>query len=1075
MQEVWRYQASQPPAPAYTDSVFGGRKIFNPRLESFYFDGAFPTEVADYDYSFQPIIVGGDLLFGSSSEEAVFCIDVATGREKWAFHVNGPVRLTPVCKDNRVYFGSDDGFVYCLDRKDATLVWKARIGPDHSRIVGNGKLISAWPVRGGLTLHNGMVYCSAGMFPAQGVYFAALDMKDGRKLIHRRTPHAASGQSLIVEHKLWIPEHRIAPIAYDLSDGASQEMEKIPVIRAAGGSRTWRVDSLPVYGPSESGYISIRISPETFGKVRVGHGGAAENQFPPGTFTSVAANRMVANDQAVVLLRNDQVRGLKIQDFRDVLKRRAKEIEEADKAGADKHGKLFGGYNIPVRLGAVDKGLAESLNQASAWQKDLRENQRFFQVIATHNAFFLGGMDTVVALDPLSGREIWQGQAEGNVYSLAFADGKLYAGTDRGVIHCFGPAGGDPEVRRTGRTVPARADALGQGIQAFARNTLDRAGRSKGFCVVLGAALEKEAEAIARNAQMSVVLVEADATRADALRKHFRSLGLLGRSVFVRSESDALALPTGMANVLIVAKGASRPAEQYLSVVQPYGGVLLLPEPLDPALAKAFQLRVAEGWDSWNVYLRDVPDGFGQWGSSTGDPGNSMCTGEEVVGDGPLKLQWFGRPYAPRSPDRHYVPQTPLFKDGILYYFDVDHALMGIDAYNGTVLWKVGDVSFRYMASHNPSPACCGDNKDIFAVWQDRCRQIDGVTGQVKKTWRGVTEGYDWGYVGVVDRVLLGSSQGKVVGSIAAHDRTRRTRGIRQVATNFSSMPAVSKDLFAFDVNTGRKLWQYQDGVIVSNSICAGDGKVFFLQSTNKVAHEDRRGLVQLSDFLKQDESGRAELVALDLQTGRVVWKEPFVSPFGRDWLVYLTCVDETLLITHTGYPPTTEKKYHKTYRYVSRSVATGAKNWETIVKSTTTRIRAGLSFAKNTLSARPIVVGERFYLFATLPGNDGGKLATPYDLKTGKQLSEPVEAGTNDKGCSTALASRHAFYYRDWHHAALPLQGDRNYKLTGVTRPSCWPNTLPVGGLILAPEGAAACSCGFQYQISFALAPASK
>jgi outer membrane protein assembly factor BamB len=470
-----------------------------------------------------------------------------------------------------------------------------------------------------------------------------------------------------------------------------------------------------------------------------------------------------------------------------------------------------------------------------------------------------------------------------------------------------------------------------------------------------------------------------------------------------------------------------------------------------------------------------VPEGFGQWASSTGDPGNSMCTGEAVIKDGPFRIQWFGRPYAPRSPDRHYVPQTPLFKDGILYYFGMHHDLMGIDAYNGTILWQVEGLAFRYMASHNPSPACCGERKEIFAVSEDKCLQIDGITGQKKKTWQGVTDGYDWGYVGVVEGKLIGSSQGKIVGSIAAHERRRETRGIRQVATNFSSMPAVSRDLFAYDLENGKQLWRYDQGVIVSNSICYGQGKVFFLQSDNAVARGDKHGLIQLSDFLTPDEQGQAELVALDLSTGKVAWKKKFVSPFGRDWLVYLTYANETLLVTHTGYPPTDEGKYHKSYRYESLSPATGESNWETLVKSTSTRIRAGLSFAKNTLSARPIVVGDRFYLFATLPGADGGKLATPYDLKTGRQLSEPVPAGTNDKGCSTALASNHAFYYRDWHHAALPLEAQENYKLTGVTRPSCWPNTLPVGGLILAPEGAAACSCGFQYQMSFALAPGGK
>jgi outer membrane protein assembly factor BamB len=505
--------------------------------------------------------------------------------------------------------------------------------------------------------------------------------------------------------------------------------------------------------------------------------------------------------------------------------------------------------------------------------------------------------------------------------------------------------------------------------------------------------------------------------------------------------------------------------------VQPYGGLLVTAvEPTGDQIGSHQLAAVGGTWGRWSCYRRGVPDGFGEWSSSTGPVGNTMCTDEERIQDGPFRIQWFGEPYASQSTDRHYVPQTPLFKDGILYYFASHHRLMGIDAYNGTRLWTIENIPTRYMASHNPSPACCGPDKQIFGVSGAVCWQVDGLTGKKLKTWQGPREGYDWGYVATVGNLLLGSSQGRVVGSIAAHERTPQTRGLAQVQTNFSSMPAVSRDLFAFDIETGRRVWTHNRGTIVSNSICAGDGKLFFLESTNQAARGDKLGLVQLSDLLSRDSTGQARLVALDIATGEEVWAKPFVSPLGRDWLVYLTYARGRLLVTHTGYPPGYDTK---TYRYIALSAETGKELWQNTIRSTSDRIRAGLTFAKNTISARPIVVGETFYLFATLPGADGGKTATPYSLATGEQAGPTVEAGTNDKGCSTALASRHAFYYRDWHHAALPLDGEANYKLTGVTRPSCWPNTLPAGGLILAPEGAAACSCGFQYQISFALAPA--
>ena len=43
----------------------------------------------------------------------VYAIDISTGKEKWIFFAEGPVRFSPTIWNNRIYFGSDDGFVYC--------------------------------------------------------------------------------------------------------------------------------------------------------------------------------------------------------------------------------------------------------------------------------------------------------------------------------------------------------------------------------------------------------------------------------------------------------------------------------------------------------------------------------------------------------------------------------------------------------------------------------------------------------------------------------------------------------------------------------------------------------------------------------------------------------------------------------------------------------------------------------------------------------------------------------------------------------------------------------------------------
>jgi len=94
------------------------------------------------------------------------------------FIADGPIRHPAVVWEERTYVGSDDGFLYCLDR-DGRLVWKFRGGPSARKVIGAGRLISAWNVSGGPVVHDGKVYFAAGMWPAMGVFVYALNARDG--------------------------------------------------------------------------------------------------------------------------------------------------------------------------------------------------------------------------------------------------------------------------------------------------------------------------------------------------------------------------------------------------------------------------------------------------------------------------------------------------------------------------------------------------------------------------------------------------------------------------------------------------------------------------------------------------------------------------------------------------------------------------------------------------------------------------------------------------------------------------------------------------------------------------------
>src|SRR5207253_3212025 len=105
-------------------------------------------EKMPFDMAFEPVVLGQTLFVNSSRHDCVRALDVVAGQEKWTFFADGPIRFAPVAWQGRIYFTSDDGYLYCVDAADGKLCWKFRGGPSDRKILGNERLISTWPARG---------------------------------------------------------------------------------------------------------------------------------------------------------------------------------------------------------------------------------------------------------------------------------------------------------------------------------------------------------------------------------------------------------------------------------------------------------------------------------------------------------------------------------------------------------------------------------------------------------------------------------------------------------------------------------------------------------------------------------------------------------------------------------------------------------------------------------------------------------------------------------------------------------------------------------------------------------------
>ena len=164
---MWRYdskRSGRSPEMAPSKPRLSWKKTW-PALKP-----AYRSKRLQFDAGYEPIIMGELLFLASSLNDSVTAISLDDGSQAWRFYANGPVRFAPVAVGGRVYFGSDDGHLYCLSASNGKLDWKFRAAPSQRRLLGNGRLISAWPIRGGPVLQDGKINFAAGVWSFEGVF-----------------------------------------------------------------------------------------------------------------------------------------------------------------------------------------------------------------------------------------------------------------------------------------------------------------------------------------------------------------------------------------------------------------------------------------------------------------------------------------------------------------------------------------------------------------------------------------------------------------------------------------------------------------------------------------------------------------------------------------------------------------------------------------------------------------------------------------------------------------------------------------------------------------------------------------
>ncbi|MEO1979589.1 MAG: PQQ-binding-like beta-propeller repeat protein, partial [Fuerstiella sp.] len=173
-----------------------------------------------FDATYEPVIAGTTLYYGSSRNDSVTAVDLVTGEDRWRFFADGPVRFAPLVFGGKVYFAADDGSLYCLTADGGDLVWRFRAAPNGRHVIGNERLISVWPVRGGPVLVDGQIHFTAGVWPFEGTFLYVVDTASG-ELVNSEPANTAPQHDVVTlnnmtpqgylaanDTKLFIPQGR---------------------------------------------------------------------------------------------------------------------------------------------------------------------------------------------------------------------------------------------------------------------------------------------------------------------------------------------------------------------------------------------------------------------------------------------------------------------------------------------------------------------------------------------------------------------------------------------------------------------------------------------------------------------------------------------------------------------------------------------------------------------------------------------------------------------------------------------------------------------------------------------------
>jgi outer membrane protein assembly factor BamB len=976
----------------------------------------------------QPVVHGKTVYIASARTDSITAYEAASGAELWRFNCNGPIRFAPTVWKDRLYFGSDDGYLYCLDTAvmpaGQRLVWKLRGGPSDRYVLGNERLISTWPVRGSPVVvsepegvgREGTVYFAAGIWPFMGVFLHAVDARtkaevwtnDGDSSTFIRQPHnteafagiAPQGSLVVAGDRLLVPGGRSIPACYDRHTG------KLLHYRLAENSKRGGGPTIDVHG-------SVFLN------------GVGVFDLETGACVGSVGEHTVGRGGILFSWSGAECQTL---DVRKAVPRTATE------ASAKKS--LLRPEWSPTKLGQAAMPRIDALIQAGS------------RLVAGAQ-----GQILIYDLPLLPGRPTpsWRARIEGRPVHLVSSGGRLFVTTREGRLYCFGdgsppPANEEDAVAASSLAAQAQeADAAA----AQARELLDQTGVRDGYGIVWGAGSGRLVMELLAQSRLRLIVIEPDEDMADALRVRLTAARLYGeRAAVVIADPETVQLPPYLASLMAsedLSAAGITPGPDFLrrafASLRPFGGVACLPLPegrrpelVDPVTLPQARIRTSGDWVL--VSREGKLPGSANWTHEHGDAANTRVAPDTLV-KAPLGMLWFGGPSNDAVLPRHGHGPQPQVIDGRAIIEGVDQ-LRAIDIYTGRLLWEVrlpglGKV-FDNLA-HQAGANACGSNyvslsDGVYVLHESRILRLDPATGRELARFPmprlpGVKETLAWTYLNVCGDYVIGAANPPV------SDPKLRNK-----------TPSSSQYVLVLNRHDGRLLWSRAARYgFRHNTLCAGRGRLYAIDCSSP----DFRMLFKRKP---DDQPPPSMLLAWNLKTGKDVWNSK-TNVFGT-WLSYSEQHDvlvESGRVTRDSL--TDEPRGMRAYR-----ADTGKVLW----------------FQKDYLGPA-MIHGDRIL-------KDGSAC----DLLTGAPYRRPDPitgemtewTWSRTYGCNTPSASEHLLTFRSGAAGFYDLCNEGGTGNIGGFRSGCTNNLIVAGGVLCAPDYTRTCTCSYQNQTSLALVPES-